>query len=351
MPKTSSSPLLFLVLVSFSFSLMSACQRSMNLTGGVKADVLESPAAVERSKENLSMAKELRDVPTTEYLLGPEDTVEISVFRHDELNLRATIGTKGKISFYLLGDLEVAGLTRFQLRDKIRKGLTRYIKDPQVVVKIVEYRSRKVMVLGEVGAPGMYHMRSSFTLLEAISAAGGVDDEAYLPGAYVVRDGKVLLVNFCELIEKGNTGEDIPLLPEDLIYIPDNRDQRVFVLGEVNNQKAVTLRENLNLLEAIVQAGGFTKDAKKDSVIIVRGNLSSPEIMKVNVEQPALGANIALRQGDIVYVATSSMAHVERIALRISHILQPFYNLARTVVWGDAAVGVSEGKDSRFVIE
>jgi len=313
-----------------------------------KASMESSP--VKMVKQNLSMAKKLKNRQSTEYLLGPEDTVEISVFLHDELKMETTISPTGKILYYLIKDVQAAGLTQFQLRDKIQKELANFIKDPKVVVRITEYRSHKAFVLGQVNTPGVYRMRNDFSLLEAISAAGGITSDAYLGGAYVVRDGKILLVNFFELIEKGNTEENIPLLSNDVIYIPNNKDQKVFVLGEVNKQSAIPIGDRLTLLGAIAEAGGFTRDANKRSLLVMRGNLSEPEIMNIDAKRMDLAANIPLQRGDIVYVASSAFADVERIAVRLSHILEPFYTLARTVVWGDAAIEVFQGADSRFII-
>lgn len=307
-------------------------------------------SSVKTARQDLSMARELKKLPLSEYILGPEDTVEISVFRHDELKLEATISSTGKISYYLVGDIQAAGLTQFQLRNKVQKELSKFIKDPKVVVRITQHRSHKIFVLGQVKNPGVYRMRSGFSLLEAISSAGGVTPDAYLGGAYVVRDGNILLVNFFELIEKGNTEENIPLLLDDVIYIPDNRDRMVFVLGEVNKQAAIPMREGLTLLEAIAEAGGFTRDAKKGSVVVMRGNLSEPEIMKIDVEHMELVANISLKRGDIVYVASSAFANVERVALRISHILSPFLQVARGIILQDAAIDVLEGKETKYVV-
>ena len=307
-------------------------------------------SSVKMARQNLSMAKKLKKVPSSEYILGPEDTVEISVFRHDELKMEATVSPTGKISYYLIRDIQAAGLTQFQLRDKIQKELAEFIKDPKVVVRITQYQSHKVFVLGQVKTPGVYRMRNDFSLLEAISSAGGITSDAYLGGAYVVRDAKILLVNFFELIEKGNTEENIPLLSNDVIYIPNNKDQKVFVLGEVNKQSAIPTGDRLTLLGAIAEAGGFTRDANKRSILVMRGNLSEPEIMKIDAKRMHLAANIPLQRGDIVYVASSAFADVERIAVRLSHILEPFYTLARTVVWGDAAIDVLGGADSRFII-
>lgn len=299
---------------------------------------------------DLSMAARLRELPASAYVLGAGDGVEISVYRHETLTMNATVSSTGMISYYLIGDLKAEGLTPFQLREKIQKKLTRYIKSPQVFVRVTQYMSHKVFVLGQVRNPGVYRMREDFSLVEAISAAGGIGPYGYLSGAYVVRGGKILLVNFVELIEKGNMEENIPLLSGDVVYVPSTQDRKVYVLGEVNNQSAIPLRDGLTLLGAVAEAGGFTRDARKDSIVVMRGNLSKPEFMKIDVEGMDGTANIALERGDIVYVASTTIANVERMALRLYNILQPFYNVSRSLVWGDAAVGVMEGKDSRLVI-
>jgi len=304
-------------------------------------------STVEMATQNLSMAKKLKNLPTTEYLLGPEDTVEISVFRQDELKMETTVSPLGKISYYLIDDIQAAGLTQFQLRDKIKEELTKFIKDPEVVVRITEYRSHKVFVLGQVTNPGVFHMRNDFTLVEAISAAGGITSDAYLGGAYVVRDREVLLVNFFKLIENGNMGENIPLMPNDVIYIPDNKEQRVFVIGEVNKQSAIPTGDGLTLLEAIAEAGGFTHDANKGGILVMRGNLSEPQIMRIDAKRMDLTTNIPLQRGDIIYVASSAIANVERAALRISHILHPFLQVTRGIILTDTAVDVLGGEDVR----
>ncbi len=347
----SLASLLVLALISCFF--LSGCGRSMARTA-VQKSVPQAKATadspVDTTRQDLSMAEELKKQPVSEYILGPEDKVEITVFGHDELKTEATVSPSGKIACYLAGDIQAAGLTRFQLRDRIKKGLAEFIRYPEVIVRIVEYRSHKIFILGQFSNPGVLRMRNDFTLLEAISSAGGITPDAYLEGAYVVRDGKILLVNFVELVEKGNTEENVPLAPNDVVYIPDSRDQKVFVLGEVNQQAAIPMRDTMTLLEAVAEAGGFTRDAKKGAVVVIRGNLSEPEIMKVDVSEMDLAANMTLRRGDIVYVASSTFASVERAALRISHILQPFLQLARTVVWGKAAANVLEGGNPSSVV-
>lgn len=350
---TSISRLSFMMLsLIFCFS-QEGCQfarhTAMKEVASPPKASMES-SSIKMVKQNLSMAKKLKNHQSSEYLLGPEDTVEISVFLHDELKMETTISSTGKILYYLIEDVQAAGLTQFQLRNKIQKELASFFKDPKVVVRITEYRSHKVFVLGQVNNPGVYRMKNDFSLLEAISAAGGITPDAYLGGAYVVRDGEILLVNFFELIEKGNTEENIPLLSNDVIYIPNNKDQKVFVLGEVNAQSAIPIRQRLTLLEAIAEAGGFTRDAKKESIVVMRGNLSEPEIMKIDAGRVDLVANVPLQRGDIIYVASSGFANVERIALRLSHILQPLLNVTRGIILQDAARDVMRGEQTRYII-
>lgn len=349
--------LLYLIVLSLMVCFCPlGCQRSMERSGLRKVVPDPQPSVVtfaETTRQNLSMASELKDIPLSDYVIGPDDRIEISVFRRDEMKMEATVSATGKVSIYLLGDIQVAGLTEFELRDKLERALAKFIKEPNVVVHVKEYRSKKVLVLGQVRNPGVYPVRSRMTLLEALTAAGGPMPSAYLGGAYVVRNGKVLLVNFYELVVRGNTDEDIPLLAGDTVYIPDDRDQRVFVLGEVGKQSAVPIMgKGLTLLEAIAMAGGFTRDAKKSAIMVMRGNLSAPGILQVDGEDLGPSVNIRLQRGDIIYVAQSGFAGVEEIALRLSHILDPFYKLARTVVWGDAAQDVVfSGANSRFVFE
>jgi polysaccharide export outer membrane protein len=346
MRKSLLTFLVFLTMIPFILGGCGTSHRAtVEHTPTPPSPVTES--TVEMTSQDLSMAKGLKNRPRTEYLLGPEDTMEISVFRHDDLKMETTVSPMGKISYYLVDDIEAAGVTQFQLRDRIQEKLAKFIKDPEVVVRITEHRSHKAFVLGQVTSPGVFHMRSDFTLIEAISAAGGIAPDAYLGGAYVVRDGEVLLVNFYKLIEKGNMGENIPLMPNDVIYVPDNKEQRVFVLGEVNRQSAIPTRDGLTLLEAIAEAGGFTHDANKGAIIVMRGNLSQPQIMRVDAKRIDLTANIPLERGDVIYVASSGFANVERTALRISNILQPFLQVARGIILTDTAVDVLGGESVR----
>lgn len=312
---------------------------------GPKAPKVEVPF---QEAGKLSMAEALRVEAPTEYVLGPGDTVEISLLRHDEFKAQVTISPTGKILYYLVEEVEAAGLTLFQLRDELKKRLTPYIREPEVLVRITEYKSQKVFVLGQVRNPGIHPLRGSTTLVEALSMAGGVTDNAYLKGAYLVRNGKLTIVDFPALLERGSMQENVPLRPNDIIFIPDETERKVFVLGEVNRPTALVLDKEFSLLEAIATAGGFTRDANPRAVLLLRGDLSKPRYVQVDVQRMVqerdLAASLSLEPRDVVYVPSSTMADVERFMARLATILSPIVDLERAIILGPLVEGAFTGK-------
>jgi len=138
--------------------------------------------------------------------------------------------------------------------------------------------------------------------------------------------------------------ENIPLRADDVVYIPSNKDQKVFVLGEVNRQAAIPLGETLSLYEAIAEVGGFTQDANTETILVLRGNLSNPQIMIINAKDMPVSANIPLQKGDVVYVDSSRFADVERTAIRVSNIFEPFLRVMRGLILTDTAYRVLKGE-------
>jgi polysaccharide biosynthesis/export protein len=108
-----------------------------------------------------------------EYIIGPEDVLDISVWDNEQLTRSVVVRPDGKISLPLLNDVAAAGLTPMQLRDRLAAALQRFIPEPTVSVITSEINSKKVTVIGEVNQPGRYELRSRSTVLEALALAGG----------------------------------------------------------------------------------------------------------------------------------------------------------------------------------
>ncbi len=249
---------------------------------------------------------------TVEYKIGPKDLLEISVFGQDELNKTVRVSEDGKITFPLLGEVEVKGLTKVELEKKLSRLLEeKYLHNPQVTIFIKEYQSKRVSVLGAVKNPGPYEILGRQTLLHIISKAGGLTNEA---GEDIIimrqpQDGSSisLKISIDGLFLKGDPELNIPLQPNDIINVPIDKIVYVYVFGQVKNPGALDVKKSNipTLLRAIAQAGGFSERASKGRVIIKRKDESGNEkTTKVNVKDIIKGKkkDIQLMENDVVIV-------------------------------------------------
>ncbi len=160
------------------------------------------------------------------YTLGPDDIVEIQVQGHPEFSGKFVVSPEGKIQYQYIGDVDVDGLTKEEVKEKIMGLLSEYIHQPQVMVKIVEFRSKYVYVMGEVRSPGKYPMKGSgLTVRDAVIMAGLVTPSAGMRGARLIRpteDGVVYVrkIDLCKILYEGMLDENYVLQPGDIIYVP-----------------------------------------------------------------------------------------------------------------------------------
>jgi polysaccharide export outer membrane protein len=298
---------------------------------------------VERSVPEIAS---LGPVLAAEYRIGVDDKLEISVYGDRDLSKTQTVRPDGKIDFPLAGTLQAAGLTADDLGARIRERLVKYLRDPQVTVLITEYNSRRVSVLGEVKTPGLLRLSADISLLEAVSRVGGLTENSDLQGALLVRDSKVLPVDFEKLLRRGDLTQNVLLRPNDVVFIPDLRNKKVFILGEVNKPQVAILKPGLTLVESISLAEGFTRSAESRNVLIIRGGLGTPKILEVNVaavtREGQVASNVPLESGDIVFVPASLIANVVRFFDDLRTIISPFVL---------AATGITLYPDVKSVLE
>jgi polysaccharide export outer membrane protein len=114
-----------------------------------------------------------RDTPPDEYRIGPEDVLQVSVWKNEALTRVVPVRPDGKISLPLLNDVQAAGLTALELRESLAQKLADYMPNPEVSVIVSDIRSFKVSVLGEVAKPGRYELKSWTTVLDVLAMAGG----------------------------------------------------------------------------------------------------------------------------------------------------------------------------------
>ena len=156
------------------------------------------------------------------YVIGPEDTLYISVWKEPDLTETLPVRADGKISMPLLNDVQAAGLTPMQLGAALTDRLKKYVSDPHVTIVVTQMNSQRVYVTGEVLHPGAMNLTPNMTVLQALSAAG-FTQFANTKGIYVLRNERgsetKLPVNYKKLI-KGEGGQNIALKPGDTIVVP-----------------------------------------------------------------------------------------------------------------------------------
>jgi polysaccharide export outer membrane protein len=159
----------------------------------------------------------------SEFRLGPEDVIEVSVYGEKDLSIAVPVRPDGKVSIPLIGEIPASGKTATELQKEIAQKYARFISEPAVTVVVKEVNSPKVSVLGEVKTPGMYKIKDRATVLDAIAMAGGLTEYAKRDKVTVIRldtsgQQSLLKVNLKDQI-KGRRADPFYVLPYDKIYV------------------------------------------------------------------------------------------------------------------------------------
>lgn len=273
------------------------------------------------------------------YTIGPSDVISIVVYDHPELlpNAGAVIsqqadptgistapgfivGADGQVSFPFVGRVKVEGLTEIEASDLIRQRIARYIKDPQVTVRINSFRSRRAYVDGEVRTPGMQIFTDvPMTLPEAINRAGGITANGDRSAVTLTRDNQTTVIDLLMLQEAGVNPNQILLQSGDLVTVRHRDESKIFVMGEVLRPSALAMRNGrLSLNEALGEAGGPNlTTANTGQIYVIRnGANGSPAIYHLNASAPialALAEIFPLRPRDVVYIDPVPLVNWNRI--------------------------------------
>jgi polysaccharide export outer membrane protein len=248
-----------------------------------------------------------------DYRVGPGDVLEVEVYDDPDLSGLVTVQHGGEISFPLLGDLSVNGLTAREVRETLTRLLAKdYLVDPQVVVKVKEHRSQWITLVGEVQRPGKYFLQGSKTLLELLTEAGGFTAQASgevvvsSPEAPAGENGSEPVRIFLSPDQppaQQKTALSHQLRSGDIITATST--QFFYVSGEVKNPGSYPITPGLTVLKAVSVAGGLTKFGSKGKVEILRkGKGSDAERIKVDLDDIEGGKkpDVPLSAEDIIKV-------------------------------------------------
>jgi protein involved in polysaccharide export with SLBB domain len=340
-------------------------KRPPGQTGSAPASAADLSAAVGPNAIHPGMTKPgpgarldpaLLKPPTEPYRLGPGDILEIDLVGSDEGPQRTFVGPDGKIYFNLLSGLQVWGYTLEEATRALESGLSTFLQNPKVSLTLREVRSRRIQVMGRVSVPGLYELTQPMTILEALSqargpassrVAGATEEMADLQHSFLLRQGRVIPIDFDKLIRQGDTSQNIYLQADDLVFMPSTLGSQIFVLGAVGAPRSIPYKGRTTLVTALASCRGLAPDAKSRQVAIVRGSLQDPSIAIVDAGAILKGKqpDILLSPRDIVYVPARSpyglRSYVDLIITSFARSLAA--SAASAATGSDNPVGLSVG--------
>jgi len=236
-----------------------------------------------------------------EYLLGPGDTVHITVYNNPDLSTETRVSQEGNLTFPLLGAVPVGGLSVAQTEKKISSLLVEggLVKQAQVNIIVTQFASQQVSLLGDINKPGRYPLENASTLFEVLAMAGGISPNGSdIVSVLSKQDGKTEKYDYDLpdlLLNGGGTG--IMLNANDIIYVP--HAPMYYIYGEVQRPGQFRLERNMTVVQALAAGGGLTMRGTESGLSIKRRNTAGV------LETIAAKPDDLLKKDDVLWVRES----------------------------------------------
>lgn len=238
-----------------------------------------------------------------DYVLGAGDVIRVSVYQNADLTLETRLAESGTISFPLLGQVKLGGLSVPRAEKLIADGLRNgnFVRQPQVSILVTQVRGNQASVLGMVNRPGRYPIeQTGMRLSELLATAGGIStggsDLVTLSGMRDSRPFRVV-IDLPNLFAASSRANDPVIINGDTVFV--DRMPMVYIYGEVQRPGAMRLERDMTVIQALATGGGLTQRGTEKGLRVHRRNADG----KVEILQP--GMNDAMKDGDVIYVRES----------------------------------------------
>jgi polysaccharide export outer membrane protein len=273
------------------------------------------------------------------YRIGPGDVISVVVWSHPEIVFPVasaltttdpsgttaagngfSVDPDGLIQFPYVGAVKVGGLTELEARDLLLRESSKFLKGPQLTVRVMAFRSERVYIDGEVRLPGLLAVNDvALTLPDAISRAGGFTAVADRSAVALTRGQRTMLISMPQLSQLGVNPASILLSGGDLVRVLSQEDSKVYVMGEVNRPAPILMRNGrISLNQALGEAGGVNPGSGDPRQIYVVRNaaVGKPEVYHLDAASPvalALAEEFELKPRDVVFVDPAPLALWNRV--------------------------------------
>ncbi|MEW5693886.1 MAG: SLBB domain-containing protein [Candidatus Hydrogenedentota bacterium] len=330
----------------------------------IEEDGIEEEVSVAKTKivkEEIIVKPEIEKT-YEDYRIGIGDVLEISVYPDETLSSVVTVGFDGKIGIPKVGEFRAQGKTTTEIDAAVTSVLKKYIKRPEVVVAVKEFKSRKVLVFGEVVRPGSFILPPSTRLLEILTQAGLKDEKSDLESITVIHpDGDREILNLRKVIEEGDITQNIILKPDDTLYVPEKPKEEMKIIGvdtdkivayekepavkEKEEEKVISYiyvfgeakkpgkieydpaEDIMTVKRALTLAGWYSEKANLESAKVIRANnIQEPVNLNRLIFQADMSQDLILYQGDSLFIPESK----EMGIYVLGHIKKPgFYRITK----------------------
>jgi polysaccharide biosynthesis/export protein len=309
-----------LFVIAFGTLLPTGCFGQQTEVGATSsAEAVLSPAAA---------LHKLESPDGKDYKIGAGDEVDIQVINRAELSGTHLVGPDGKITLPIAGTFDIGELTREEASRKITETLEHYYTVVDVTVRVSKYAPTRIVVEGHVDQPGVLYFENPPSLLDVLSKSrrASLDpagQQSSMPKRCQIIRGndEVIWVDVKSMLDGGSAGVDLPMQRNDVVFVPNDKDDMVTILGEVGHPGMVKLDPTSRLVDILAISGGLAGGAGNAKFDIVRPSTGhTQELSYSDLKNPTKSSEISLKPGDLIFVRKSFMAKVNYAIQQIAPI-------------------------------
>lgn len=280
------------------------------------------------------------------YRLSAGDVLSIQLWAYPEItppiqdatNVKAVgypIDPNGNVQLPLIGSVRIAGKTLAETNRFLHNQFAKYLKHPDVVVRVLSYEGRRYFVNGQVMRSGQYTLNDQpISIYTALGQAGGIDTKTGdNTNIQLIRNGQTFNLNTIQLEKEGLSLHNLLIQPNDTIYVNTKQDQKLYVMGESSRSQALALRDQgMTLSDVLGESEGinpYTASAARIYVMRTDLNTKQSTIYHLNLSSIgnlALANQFAMQKNDIVYIDATGLSRWQRIMNQIIPFSSALYS-------------------------